>query len=434
MLTYWFGPAHSEFLPNTREYFDSMFPHWFFGKSLFFDIAQRGAQELIARIAAGGCSGAAWDGPRGLLAQIIVLDQFSRCAFRGTAGAFANDALACKLSRQALDAGAYEQYWPIEKFFVCLALSHSEDVEENVLHAALGRRLGAGQPDEVADFFANIPGFPHEHEECIKRFGRFPHRNALLGRESTSEELAWLASSDCPGWAKSQGRARLTYWDARGMGDPIRFLLEFCLIPYEEAYVTTAHELATLKASGRLAFGQVPLLEMDGLRLVQTQAIHRYIAGRKGLRGNSPAEEWAADAVAAAVADARMPLITIPCQDDPAAARAKWAADALPKLCGQLEGLMQGRGGSASWVAGASLTYADICVFELLTYAKDECREAVDAQLAACPKLSELVARIGSYQHLGDFLTSGRRKPCHDDDFVRRVFAILGAPLPKYMR
>eukprot|EP01034_Spumella_vulgaris_P026191 gene26191-32728_t len=57
---------------------------------------------------------------------------------------------------------------------------------------------------ELKHFFDNLPGFPHQHHDVIKQFGRFPGRNAAMGRESTAAETEWLNSPECPGWAKSQ--------------------------------------------------------------------------------------------------------------------------------------------------------------------------------------------------------------------------------------
>jgi len=121
----------------------------------------------------------------------------------------------------------------------------------------------------------------------------------------------------------------------------VRFLLEFCMIPYDETPVRERESFAALKASGKLAFGQVPLLEIDGLALVQTQAILRYIAGKKRLRGASLAEEARADMAVNGMLDARMGMITARFSDDPAAALARFETTTLPKLAGHLEALLE---------------------------------------------------------------------------------------------
>ena len=335
VLRFWFGEAGT-----TCDYFDAHWPRWFGGRDVLFDVAQRASVTLI-RALAGSSPDATWDSPRGKLARIIALDQFSRCAFRGTPEAFAHDKIACRLARELAESGAFDELLPVERFFVCVALSHAEDAADNQLHVELAARIGAGAPADVAAFFASLNGFPHEHAECIKRFGRFPHRNALLGRESRPEELAWLRADDCPGWARSQRPATLTYWRGRGLGDPVRFLLEFALVPFDEVHVDSAEAFAALKSGQKLAFGQVPLLEIDGLCLVQTQAILRHVARKKGLEGATARAKALADMVVNAVMDARQMLITAHFQDGgPADALASFGAGPLPRLCGELEAVL----------------------------------------------------------------------------------------------
>jgi len=220
VLDFWFGKVE-----NTVKYFESNWPKWFGGRDVIFDVAQRTSASLIHQLAAldntKSPRDAAWDSARGKLARIIALDQFSRCAFRGTAEAFAFDQTACRLGRGLAESGAFDELQPIERFFVCVALSHAEDAADNQLHVQLASRIADGAPADVAAYFASLNGFPHEHADCIARFGRFPHRNALLGRESRPEEAAWLQAADCPGWARSQRPATLTYWRGRGLGDPV---------------------------------------------------------------------------------------------------------------------------------------------------------------------------------------------------------------------
>jgi uncharacterized protein (DUF924 family) len=119
---------------------------------------------------------------RSLLAAVIVLDQFSRNLYRGTPRAFAADPLARRLSKAAiargLDVGLTEQ----ERMFLYLPFEHSENPDDQALAVELIGRLG----NEEWTRFAS------DHKAMIDRFGRFPHRNAVLGRTSTAEELAAL--------------------------------------------------------------------------------------------------------------------------------------------------------------------------------------------------------------------------------------------------
>lgn len=119
---------------------------------------------------------------RPLLAAVIVLDQFSRNIFRGTPRAFAADPIGRRLARQAIDRGFDLSMTPAERLFLYLPFEHSEDREDQALAVHLIGQLG----DEGWTRYALA------HQSIIDRFGRFPHRNAILGRTSTPEELALL--------------------------------------------------------------------------------------------------------------------------------------------------------------------------------------------------------------------------------------------------
>ena len=120
--------------------------------------------------------------PEGRLAEILVLDQFPRNMFRDDPRAFAGDALALALSQEAVTAGALDALPVEQKPFLILPYMHSESLE---IH------------DEAVELFGR-PGleynldFEHRHRDIIVRFGRYPHRNAVLGRTSTPEEQAFL--------------------------------------------------------------------------------------------------------------------------------------------------------------------------------------------------------------------------------------------------
>ena len=119
---------------------------------------------------------------RGRLAEIVVLDQFSRNMFRGSPLSFAQDALALALSQEAVSAGADEALNPAERSFLYMPFMHSESLKIHEVAVALFRRNGLeGNLD-----------YELKHKAIIERFGRYPHRNAILGRESTQEEIEFL--------------------------------------------------------------------------------------------------------------------------------------------------------------------------------------------------------------------------------------------------
>jgi uncharacterized protein (DUF924 family) len=123
----------------------------------------------------------------GALALVIVLDQFPRNMFRGSHQAYAGDAHARRIARAALAAGLDAQLTPVERIFLYLPFEHSEDLSDQDLgvrlFAALARETGMAKGLEAAE----------RHRAVVRRFGRFPHRNAALGRATTAEEAAWLA-------------------------------------------------------------------------------------------------------------------------------------------------------------------------------------------------------------------------------------------------
>jgi uncharacterized protein (DUF924 family) len=121
--------------------------------------------------------------PRGRLAEVIVLDQFSRNMYRGDRLAFATDTMALALAQEAVTAKADLTLSPEERVFLYMPYMHSES---RVIHAVAQRLFKENAPKSNYDFELR-------HKAIIDRFGRYPHRNAALGRESTEEELEFLA-------------------------------------------------------------------------------------------------------------------------------------------------------------------------------------------------------------------------------------------------
>jgi uncharacterized protein (DUF924 family) len=157
-------------------------PKQWFGKDADVDARIRtrfGAlhAQLLATQAAGAQSLAAKQ------AAIIVLDQFSRNLYRDDARAFASDAIARRMAREVVDAGGDAALPPEQRMFVYLPFEHSEVLADQELSLRLHQRLGNAEWTRYAQ----------AHHDLIARFGRFPHRNAVLGRASTPEELAALA-------------------------------------------------------------------------------------------------------------------------------------------------------------------------------------------------------------------------------------------------
>jgi uncharacterized protein (DUF924 family) len=121
--------------------------------------------------------------PRGRLAEVIVLDQFSRNMYRGDRRAFATDVLALALAQEAVAAKADLALPTVERAFLYMPYMHSES---RLIHEVAERLFRENAPKDNHDFEV-------QHKAIIDRFGRYPHRNVVLGRESTPEELAFLA-------------------------------------------------------------------------------------------------------------------------------------------------------------------------------------------------------------------------------------------------
>lgn len=168
VLDFWFSDA-------TR-------PHWFARSDAFDARVREHLGELHARAAAGELDAWAAD-PRGALALVVLLDQVPRNIHRGTPAAFASDAAAVRVATAVIDAGRDAGLTEEERVFLYLPLEHSESLADQDRCLALMSALPTPLWRDYAD----------RHRVIIERFGRFPHRNAILGRESTPAELEFLA-------------------------------------------------------------------------------------------------------------------------------------------------------------------------------------------------------------------------------------------------
>ncbi|MFD1709893.1 DUF924 domain-containing protein [Ottowia sp. GY511] len=128
----------------------------------------------------------------GWLALLLVLDQFTRNTFRGEPKSFAGDPAALQHAVEGIAAGRDQRVPPMARIFCYLPLEHAEDRELQARSVALFTALAAAPGAEPKAFFDNTLDYAHRHQDVIERFGRFPHRNAVLGRPSTPEEEAYL--------------------------------------------------------------------------------------------------------------------------------------------------------------------------------------------------------------------------------------------------
>ena len=174
VLEFWFGAPGSAEFGQRRQFWFVMDPEFDariqsqFGKE--FEIAADGGHDSLA------------DTAEGALALIIMLDQFPRNMFRGSARAFATDPKALALARSAIAAGHDREFNLVQRCFVYLPFEHSEDIADQDESVRLFEALGD------ADYI----DYAVRHRDIIAQFGRFPHRNAVLGRDSSAAETAFL--------------------------------------------------------------------------------------------------------------------------------------------------------------------------------------------------------------------------------------------------
>ncbi|WP_341502172.1 DUF924 family protein [Gallaecimonas sp. GXIMD4217] len=161
-----------------------------------FDLEIKTLFEPLLRDAIAGELEHWRDSPRGRLALVLLLDQFSRQIWRGTPRAFAQDELAQALVEEGLSLGQDDELALDEKRFFYMPLMHAENLALQELSVQCVERLLAGCTSEAArEAVNNSLHFAREHRDIIARFGRFPHRNRILGRQSSPQEQAYLAGN-----------------------------------------------------------------------------------------------------------------------------------------------------------------------------------------------------------------------------------------------
>ena len=165
--------------------------HWF-EKNAAFDAAIRERfEETLRAGATGELDNWARTAP-GALALVILLDQFPRNLYRGSARAFAADARARAIASQAIDKRQDQDTALDRRFFFYVPFEHSESLADQERSVALFQAWAEAHDGRARDEALEFMPFIHRHAEIIRRFGRFPHRNEALGRESTGAELAFL--------------------------------------------------------------------------------------------------------------------------------------------------------------------------------------------------------------------------------------------------
>jgi uncharacterized protein (DUF924 family) len=176
VLDFWFGAPDSPVRGRARK-------AWF-AKSDEFDGRIRERFLPLWEKASGGALASWRETPLAALALVVALDQFPRNMFRGEPRAFASDALALATAKDMIERRFDSLLRPIERAFVYLPFQHAEDIAT--------QRRSVALYDRLATLGVDHRDFARRHHDIVARFGRFPHRNEILGRESTPEEIEFL--------------------------------------------------------------------------------------------------------------------------------------------------------------------------------------------------------------------------------------------------
>ncbi len=175
-MRFWFGGEETEAIRRQRDHAIG---------ARFEPLVVEAAQGKLAPWA---------DSPRRRLSLILLLDQLPRNIYRGTPRAFAADRSALGLTLSGIQSGADAALAAVERIFFYMPLQHAESLEAQDESLAAYRRLREEAPKELESLFASVLQHAEAHHSIIQRFGRFPHRNRILGRPTTPEEQAYLSA------------------------------------------------------------------------------------------------------------------------------------------------------------------------------------------------------------------------------------------------
>jgi len=186
VLSFWFGPLGPEGIPAERSV-----RRWFAGGPKFDEECCETLGDDVAAALRGERD--TWAGtPPGRLALVLLLDQLTRNIHRGTPRSFAGDERALALAAEAVSIGEDGSLRPIERYFLYMPFEHAEDAAMQRKAVELFEGLLGAAPAAAVGIFEKGVEYARRHEAVIELFGRFPGRNAALGRSSTPQELAFL--------------------------------------------------------------------------------------------------------------------------------------------------------------------------------------------------------------------------------------------------
>ena len=196
VLNFWFGTLTEGYADTAHR------KRWFSGGSAFDAQLTQNFANLVVAAMAGELD--TWiAGPHSTLAYVLVCDQLTRNIHRGTAAAFAGDQRALDAARRAVATGQDLALAPDERAFLYMPFEHSESLVDQHTCVGLFSELHDAAAPDKQPVSASFLRFAQQHRDIIREFGRFPHRNALLGRTSTAAEERFIATG--PGFGQTRG-------------------------------------------------------------------------------------------------------------------------------------------------------------------------------------------------------------------------------------
>lgn len=220
--------------------------------------------------------------------------------------------------------------------------------------------------------------------------------------------------------------AKLHYFKGRGRAETTRWMLAVNRIDFENIAIETPEALAALRASGKLPFDQMPLLELDGLNLSQSSAMIRYLARRGDLYGDDDGDALWCDMIAGAAADFAETAIQAAFQPSTGIAMASMQAR-FAKFGSRFEARLASNGGE--FCVGRRLSFADVVLVEALT----SYLEWLPDLLSETPRLKSLRSRVVEQEGIASYLASRQHYPKADDDYVIAAARVLQRALPAHM-
>lgn len=216
---------------------------------------------------------------------------------------------------------------------------------------------------------------------------------------------------------------RLYYFDGRGLGERVRCMMAECGEQYQDI-ILTKQLMAELRETGRLLYQQVPLLEIDGLQLVQSGAIMRYLARKHNLCGGSQQEAAQCDMLYEGLSDCVKLFLPYPFQQNKPAYLTEKVDPVISRYLQPMnDALARNNGGEEKgYLLGAKLSYPDLLLLEVLEYT----HELLPSQLSKYPLLASFRTRMRQRPSMRQFYTSGMHRATPDDIYAAHVAEVLG--------